>query len=168
MGRLVPLAAAGLVVLAVAVTSASAIDRPQTFSVLEIDESDPGTIINGFQFQRLPVAGDRFAFKSGLYRWAGSKRGVRIGHDQGICTFIRVAGSGRALSIDAHCAAGMFLPAGQVLVEGIGHFGEGPSRFEIAIVGGTGSYANVRGFVRIRDLGSGDSGHSNLEFHVMP
>jgi hypothetical protein len=167
MRALIAFGTTAVAALAVAVTSASGINRPQTFSLLEIDQSDQSTNI-GFDFQRLPRPGDRFAFKSSLYNWAGKMRGARIGHDEGICTFIRVAGNERNPSIDAHCAAGIFLPAGELLVEGIVHFREGPSRFEVPIVGGTGAYANARGFIRIRDLGTGDSGHSNMEFHLLP
>jgi hypothetical protein len=153
--------------LAVALAPASAIDRPQTFSVLEIDESDASTNI-GFDFQRLPKPGDRFAFKSSLYRWAGQKRGARIGHDEGVCTFVRVSPSQENFSADAHCAAGLFLPAGEVLVEGFVRLSEGPARFDVPVVGGTGAYANARGFVRIRDLGNGNIGHSSMEFHLLP
>jgi hypothetical protein len=167
MGRLIPFAAA-LVMLAVAVPSASGLDRPQTFNLLEIDQSDQSTNM-GFEFQRLPRPGDRFAFKSALYKWAGTKRGARIGHDEGYCTFIRVAGTNeRNLSIDGQCIASFFLPTGSIAVAGVVHFSEGPSRFEVPIIGGTRGYANVRGYISVRDLGSGDSGHSNIEFHLLP
>jgi hypothetical protein len=154
------------IVLTVAVTSATAIDRPQTFSLLEVDESD--IAINGFDFQREPRAGDGFGFISGLYKWAGTKRGARVGHDEGVCTFLKVSLSEQNFSASAHCVASFFLPAGSVLVEGFIHFTEGPSRFEVPVGGGTGAYANSRGFARIRDIGAEDSGHSNVEFHLLP
>jgi Dirigent-like protein len=157
-----------VIALTVAVASASPIDRPQTFSLLEIDESDASSVINGFEFQRLPAAGDRFAFRSGLYKWAGTKRGARVGRDEGLCTFVRVSPSEQNFSADGLCSASAFLPGGQIHVQGIVRFTEGPTRIEIPVIGGTGSYANARGFLRIRDLGSGDSGHSNLEFHLLP
>jgi hypothetical protein len=147
--------------------SASAAARGETMSLLEIDESDASTNL-GFDFQRLPRPGDRFAFKSGLYKWAGAKRGARIGRDEGICTFIRVPTSSTGgFSASAHCAAGMHLPAGEVLLEGFVQFGEGPATFDIPIVGGTGSYASARGYVHIHDLGGGDIGHSSLTFHII-
>jgi hypothetical protein len=168
MRRLLALAGAGAVALAVAITSASALDRPQTFNLLEIDQSDQSTNM-GFEFNRAPRPGDRFAFKSSLYRWAGTKRGARIGHDAGYCTFIRVAGTNeRNLSLDGQCSASFFLPAGSIAVAGVIHFSVGPSRFEVPIIGGTRGYANVRGYLRIRDLGTGDQGRSNIEFHLLP
>jgi hypothetical protein len=36
------------------------------------------------------------------------------------------------------------------------------------VIGGTGAYANARGFINIRDLGTGESGHTSLTFHVLP
>jgi hypothetical protein len=153
-------------VLSLAVTSAGAIDRPQTFSLLEIDESD--IAINGFDFQREPRPGDGFGFISGLYKWAGTKRGARVGHDEGVCTFLKISASEQGFSASAHCVASFFLPAGTVLVEGFIHFTEGPGRFDVAVVGGTGAYANARGFARIRDIGTEDSGHSAITFHLLP
>jgi allene oxide cyclase-like protein len=153
--------------LSLTVAPASGIDRPQTLSLLEIDESDASTNL-GFDFERLPKPGDRFAFKSGIYRWSGTRRGSRIGHDEGICTFVRVAGDEQNLSIDGHCAASIWLPSGAVLVEGFVRFAAGPVTADIAVVGGTGAYANVRGFMHIRDLGNGDIGHTSLTLHLLP
>ncbi len=155
------------VVLSVTVTPASGIDRAQTFSVLEIDESDASVNL-GFDFQRLPRPGDQFAFKSGLYKWAGTKRGARIGHDIGHCTFVRVAGNEEHLSVTGHCAGSFFLPAGSVIAEAFLTLPEGPLNADIPIIGGTGAYANARGFIHIRDLGTGDTGHTSLTFHVLP
>ena len=154
------------VILTVAVTSVSAIDRPQTFSLLEIDESE--VAINGFDFQRQPRPGDGFGFISGLYKWAGTKRGARVGHDEGLCTFLRVPTTEQNFSASAHCTASFFLPVGTVLVEAFVHFTDGPGNFDVAVIGGTGAYANARGFVHIRDIGAQDSGHSNIDFHLLP
>ncbi|HZQ02674.1 MAG TPA: hypothetical protein VFA88_01490 [Gaiellaceae bacterium] len=167
MCRLIACGAGVLLVLSVAVASASAIDRPQTFSMLEIDESDASVDL-GFDFQRLPRPGDQFAFKSGLYQWAGTKRGVRVGRDEGHCIFVRVAGDAQHLSLDAHCAASFFLPAGSVVAEAFLSLPEGALNADIPVVGGTGAYANARGFVHIRDLGTGDTGHTSLTFHLLP
>jgi hypothetical protein len=167
MRPVLALVAALAAVLSIAVASASPIDKPQTFSLLEIDQSDASTNI-GFDFQRLPKPGDRFAFKSSLYKWAGTKRGARVGHDAGLCTFIRVSPSQEHFSADAHCAAGIFLPAGEVLIEGVISFTEGPSNFDIAVVGGTGAYANARGSVHLRDIGGEASNHTAMTFHLLP
>ena len=153
------------VILTVAVASASAISQPQTFSVLEVDESDASVSL-GFDFQRLPKPGDRFGFKSGLYKRAGRTRGARIGHDEGLCTFTRASADQQNFSADGLCTASAFLPGGQIHVQGFVHFADGPTRFDIPVIGGTGTYAGVRGFLRVRDLGNGDN--SNLEFHLLP
>src|SRR5207302_704866 len=110
MRAVLALVAALAAVLSLAVTSASGIDRPQTFSLLEVDESDASTNL-GFDFQRLPKPGEGFAFKSSLYKWAGTKRGARVGRDVGVCTFVRVSPSQEHFSTTAHCAAG--LPLGR-------------------------------------------------------
>ena len=47
-------------------------------------------------------------------------------------------------------------------------FGEGPGNFAVPVLGGTGIYSNVRGSIRIRDIGDGSSGKSNNEFHLTP
>jgi len=166
MRAVLALVAAFAAVLSLAVTSASGIDRPQTFSLLEVDESDASTNL-GFDFQRLPKPGEGFAFKSSLYKWAGTKRGARVGRDVGVCTFVRVSPSQEHFSATAHCAAGIFLSGGQVLLEGFIELTEGPSNFDVPVVGGTGAYANARGFVHIHDIGSQDSGHSAMTFHLL-
>lgn len=168
MRRAFALVGALIAVLSIAVGAASGISRPQTFSVLEIDESD-ATVNQGFDFQRPPKPGDRFGFKSGLYEWAGVKRGKRIGHDEGLCTFTRVPATFNEQSvISANCAASFFLPGGQVYAGGFLHLGNGPLDTDIPILGGTGIYANARGWAHVHDLGNGDIGHTNITFHLLP
>jgi len=36
------------------------------------------------------------------------------------------------------------------------------------VVGGTGLYANARGYVKTRDLGNGNSNNTSVEFHLLP
>jgi hypothetical protein len=165
MRSVLALVAALAAVLSFAVTSASGIERPQTFSLLEVGETD--TALGGSE-NEAPKPGDAFASTSSLYKWAGTKRGARVGRDTVVCTFLKVTATEQTFSADAHCTAGIFLPAGTILIEAFLHFTDGPGRFEVAVTGGTGAYANARGFVRIRDLGTGESGHSNLEFHLLP
>jgi hypothetical protein len=168
MRKALALLGAFVAVLAIAVTAASGISRPQTFSVLEIDQSDASTNI-GFDFQREPKPGDRFAFKSGLYKWAGVKRGARIGYDNGLCTFTRVATPLTEHStLTAHCVAGFHLPAGGVVAEGFLELTPGPLNVDVPVVGGTGAYANARGWVHVHDIGAEDSGHTALTFHLLP
>ena len=167
MRRLIVFAGTLAGVLSLAVASASALSGPRTFSLLEIDESDASVNL-GFDFQRLPRPGDQFAFKSGLYKWAGAKRGARVGRDEGHCTFVRVAGNEQHPLLDAHCAASFFLPGGSVLAEAFLRLPEGALNADVPVIGGTGAYAGARGVVHLRDLGNGDLGRTSLTFHLLP
>ena len=166
MRKVVALLGALVVMLSIAVTGASGIDRPQTFSLLEVGIGND-TLLGGSE-QGPPKPGDGFVSTSGLYKWAGRTRGARIGRDEVTCTFLRVSATEQHFSADAHCTAEAFLPAGTILIEAILHFTDGPGRFEVPVIGGTGAYANARGFVRVRDLGNGEIGRTNLEFHLLP
>jgi Allene oxide cyclase barrel like domain len=154
---------AALAVLVVLSSPASALTKPQTFSLLSV-ESGAESQIGGFGFQREPVPGDRFAFTDQLFKWAGAKRGAHLGRVAGLCTFTRVTPP----TFGAHCAASFLLPAGQIYVGGFVSFPDGPLDFDVPVLGGTGRYSNARGFVHIRDLGNGESGKSNNEFHLLP
>jgi hypothetical protein len=160
--KLLALAAAA-VLASILAGSASALNRPQVFSLLDVSESFQP--IGSFSFQRAPKAGDSFAFTDGLYRWAGTKRGARLGHLEVLCTF-KAIGRSQGTSL---CTGEAFLPAGSILVEGYAPINfDGPSRFMLPVLGGTGAYANVRGYVRVRDLGNGNGNNSNLDFHLLP
>src|SRR4051794_31419611 len=87
----------------VLVSPASPLTKQQTFSVLSVD-SGIETPIGGFAFDREPVPGDRFGFVDYLHKWAGTKRGARIGRLEGLCTFTRISLSG-GLHASAHCDA---------------------------------------------------------------
>jgi hypothetical protein len=157
---------AALAVLAVLVSPAAALSKPQTFSLLSV-ESNTESEIGGFGFQREPVPGDRFTFTDHLFKWAGAKRGAQVGRVEGLCTFTKISTTG-GFRATAQCVATFFLPAGQVAVEGFVTFTDGPLNFVVPVIGGTGAYANARGTVRIRDLGNGDTGKSNNDFHLLP
>ena len=95
----------------VAATSASALSRPETIRLLSVSasEDEVGIPPGGFS------AGDAFVFTDHLYRWAGRKRGARVGRIEGQCTFNRVD-PGPPEVATAYCVATGFLPAGQVVV----------------------------------------------------
>ena len=155
-----------LVVLSAAVwaSSASAISSPQVFNLLAVD-SQNGQPINGFMFDRQPRPGDQFAITENLYKWAGTKKGARVGHDQGIATFLTVGANGGTGLFTVQA----YLQGGSVLVQGISTFPEaGTANFKLPVIGGTGKYANVGGYVSVRDLGNGNQNKSNLEFHLQP
>jgi len=153
---------ASLAAALVAATSTSALSRPEVLSVLELPEGFT-PLTASLDFTRLKP-GDGFAFVQGLYTWAGVKRGKRIGHIDGSCQIVSAVsatGAGKA-----HCAANAFLPGGQILFQGYQPFRAGPGTFTYPITGGTGHYANVRGWVRIRDIGT--LGKEADVFHLLP
>jgi hypothetical protein len=153
-----------LAALAVVASPASGLTKPTTFSLLDVTESSQ--TINGFDFQRLPQPGDRFAFTDGLYKWAGTKRGARVGTAEVLCTFTKVAASEHAFGATALCTGQFYVPGGSVLAHGFIRLTEGPGRFTVPVVGGTGRYADARGYLKIRDLGNGNEDKSNVEFHL--
>jgi hypothetical protein len=164
LGAVVAVAAATAAIL---IPSASALDKPQDFSLLDVSESFQP--ISGFAFNRAPHPGDRFAITDGLYKWAGTKRGARVGHIEATCMFTRIpSATERSFSASALCTGQIYLPAGQLLVEGFVRFSNGPSNIQLPVLGGTGGYANARGSVHIRDIGGGDSGKSNVDLHLLP
>ena len=159
-----------LIVVSAAVwaTSATAISSPQTFSLLEVSSNDAPPL-NGFVFDRAPTGGDQFAFVNNLYKWAGTKRGARAGHDKGIATFLTGFGPDFSHKATALFVAQAFLQGGTILIQGFGQINpNGPSKYTFPIVGGTGKYANARGYLNVRDLGDGNGNTTNLEFHLLP
>ncbi len=159
-----------LIVLSVAmwVSSASAISSPQTFSLLEVSGNNEQPL-GDFTFDRPPVGGDRIAFTNKLYKWAGTKKGAPAGRDQVMISFITGFGSDFSMKATALFTAQVFLQGGTMFAEGYGQVNpNGPSMYRFPILGGTGKYANVRGYVNVRDLGDGNGNTTNLEFHLLP
>jgi len=95
----------------------------------EIDLGDPG-----------PGPGDQFLFAGDVFDHAG---GTNIGHVAGQCTTL----SGDATSGDAFCHGTFVLEGGQLAVQGLdtGGVSDAGQPGAVAIVGGTGIYANARG-----------------------
>jgi hypothetical protein len=159
-----------LFVLSVAVwaASATAISSPQVFSLLDVS-SNVEQPIGDFTFEKPPVGGDQFAFADPLYKWAGTKKGARAGHLQVLITFITGFGSDFSHKATALIQAQAYLQGGTIFAEGYGQLNpNGPSKFRFPVVGGTGTYANVRGYVNVRDLGDGNQNKTNVEFHLLP
>ena len=142
---------------------AQALDQPQVVRLVDVEEQF--TPLDNFDFERTPpAAGDRFAFVDGLYKWAGTKRGARVGGLRGICTFTTVD---FPRSVFAYCVAQVELAGGKILISGFPRFTEGPGSFDVIVGGGTGTYQGVRGSATIRDLGGGN-GNSALTLHLQP
>jgi hypothetical protein len=160
-----------LIVFALAywASSASAISSPQTLSLLEVSTENSQQPIGDFTFNRAPVGGDQVAIANTLYKWAGTRRGAQVGHDQVLITFITGFGSDFSQTATVLFAAQMYLPGGTILVQGYGHINpNGPSQQTVPVVGGTGTYANARGYLKARDIGNGQSNKTAFEFHLLP
>ena len=159
-----------LVVLAVAVwvASASAISSPQVFNLLDVSQNVEQPI-GGFTFDRPPVGGDQFAIYDKLYKWAGTKKGAPAGRVVGLGTFQTGFGENFSHSATVLFVAQAYLQGGTVLVQGYGQTNpNGPSTFTLPVIGGTGKYDNVRGYIVVRDLGNGNQSKSSVEFHLLP
>lgn len=162
MSRIVALVltAAVTAVAILALTSpAIGISRPQVLSLLEVEGPawplDPGAT------GQSPPLGSRFAFTSALYKWESRRRGDRFGYRDGVCTWIKIA----AQSPTILCNGVFFFPAGQIYSTGMIRFTKNAQFPDVPVIGGTGRYANVRGFIKIREIGGGKA---NLEFHLSP
>jgi Dirigent-like protein len=166
--RLLLVATTVATAMTVLVSASFAVTTPQTFSVLDIsDQNVPA--IGGFTFERPPVAGDRFEIADTLYRWKGIRRGARIGNVRGIGTFLTGFGPNFQQRATVTFVVQASLPTGTLMIEGNGTINpNGPSRFTLPIIGGTGNYANARGFVTVRDLGTGEADKSNVDVHILP
>ena len=160
-----------LIVLSVAAwaSSASAISSPQTFSLLEVSTPNSDQPMGDFTFDRPPVGGDQFAVTNELYKWAGTKKGARAGRDEVMITFVTGFGPDFSHKATALFTAQVYLQGGTIFAQGYGQINpNGPSKYTFPIIGGTGTYANVRGYANVRDLGNGNTNKTNLEFHLLP
>ena len=168
MGKYGVLFASGVLVIAFWAASASAISSPQTFSLLEVSGNNDQPL-GDFNFDRPPVGGDRIAFTNRLYTWAGTKKGAPAGRDQVMISFITGFGSDFSQKATALFTAQVFLQGGTIFAEGYGQVNpNGASKYRFPILGGTGKYDNVRGYVNVRDLGNGNQNKTNIEFHLLP
>ena len=148
--------------------SASAISSPQVFSLLDISRNT-GEPINGFTFNSPPQAGDQFSITDDLYKWAGTKQGAHAGRVRGIGTFVTSFGPNFSRPAVVLYVVQAYLHGGSVLVEGYAvEKANGPAKFTLPVVGGTGIYDNARGYVTVRNLGNGQGNKSNVEIHVLP
>ena len=166
VGLLVALASP-VVLSAVFMTSASALTSPKVLSLLDVTLQEQP--IGGYAFQHPPVSGDQIGFVDGLYKWNGTKKGAQVGRLQALITFVTDFGPHSSRAPVALIDAQAYLPGGTVMIHGYVKINPGgPSRFTLPVVGGTGIYDNVRGYVNVRDLGNGENNRSNINFHLLP
>lgn len=166
MSRIVALVVSAAAIAAIAIatltSSASGTTRPRVFSLLEV-EGAPRALDRGATRQP-PKLGSRFAFTSALYEWeAGGRRGDRVAHRDGVCMWTEVEVAAQSATI--LCSGVFFLPGGQIYSTGMIRFAKNAQLPDVPVIGGTGRYANVRGFIRIREVGPGKT---KLEFHLTP
>jgi hypothetical protein len=146
--------------LALLAPSASALKKPRVFTLLEVERSTQPLVGDA---NRPPEGGDQSLATNDLYRWTG-KRGIHVGHDRVLQTFIHGFGptfSHRALGL---FEAQVYLPDGTLFGEGYGELrADRLTTFDVPVVGGTGVYSNARGFVRVR---AGE--RTLLQFNLSP
>jgi hypothetical protein len=164
------LASAAILALSVAfwASAASALEGPRTVSLLEFDASEAP--LGNFTFDRAPAPGDQFTETNVLYHWAGAKsKGARVGHDRVLLTFVTGFGAKFTHRATIHAIGQLYLPDGTLLAEGFGNIpADGPHRFEVPIVGGTGVYADARGYMTTQGLGNGHTPKTRLDLHLQP
>ena len=149
-------------------SAAPALEKPRTFSLLEVDRTFHP--LDGFQFDRAPVGGDRAAETNALYRWTGAKsKGARVGHSHVVGTFVTGFGTSFTHRATLLIQAQVYLPDGSLMIEGYASLRpQGPSTFKLPVIGGTGVYDNARGHIVARELGDGTTGRSKLDFRLVP
>ena len=141
--------------------SASAVDGPQTFSLLEVDIPKNDRALGDFRFDRPPAGGDQFVVTNALY-----DNGSRVGRVRVLHTFVTGFGPRFTHTATMLFLAQVYLHGGTMLVQGYGQVNpDGPSKLRFPIVGGTGRFANVRGYLDVRNL---SERKTKLEFHLLP
>ena len=149
--------------LAIAASSASALVKPRAFTLLDVEGPEAPSLSPDFTGDRPPRAGDRFQNTNWLYRWTG-KKGIRVGHDRVLFSFMTGFGPNFSHNAVVLFPAQVYLPDGTVFVQGYGGLPpDGPVRLTLPVVGGTGVYDNVRGYVNVRG-----ARRTLLEFHLTP
>jgi hypothetical protein len=156
-GRCALLAACAVFgLLVIGAATAASTPKPQTLSFLEVNTTFAG--IGGFNAagNSPPVAGQGFTFASTLFKWAGTKKGAPLGHDQVVClvTYVDLSVG----SVRLQCSATVFLPGGAIQLAGSSNFANPVTN--VAVVGGTGAYAGAQGTARITSIGGQDSNAS--------
>ncbi len=149
MKRLLLVAAtAASAALGLAVLGAGAAGTPTVIHVIEHATTDTVTDTGA----KGDSVGDLLTFANAVYDRTDTKRS---GHDQGLCTRTVVGSAWE-------CWWTTFLVGGQITVEGPFY---DKRNSVLAITGGTGSYADVRGYMELRSRAGGTK--YDFVFHLM-
>ena len=100
--------------------------------------------------------GDYFVFSGDLFR-----KGEKVGSDGGTGTIVRLE---PMVSATLQFVATAELPRGQITVQGLVTFTDGPSTFRLAITGGTGRYRTAHGVLIVEQISETES---RLTFRVI-
>ncbi len=130
------------------VAAAPAAAAPTVIRFLEVEQQDLSHFVDA-NHNNQGDAGDVFIGTSYLYKWAGTKKGARIGTAHFICT---VVGSN-----SGQCAGTFSFSGGAVTAAGYIVFG---GTDLVPITGGTGKYVGARGTFSSRSLGGDESNNS--------
>lgn len=85
--------------------------------------------------------GDRFVYSDNLLRG-----GAVVGQDGGVCEVVKIVGE----RVITNCVLSLELTDGQITAQGLWERGTTP--LHMAITGGTGAYAGIRGILVARDI----------------
>lgn len=88
--------------------------------------------------------GDQSVFSQDLFR-----QGKKVGTGSVVCTLVRVE---PGVSATVQCVGTARLPRGQITVQGLVTFTDGPSRFRVAITGGTGRFRTAHGVAIVEEI----------------
>jgi hypothetical protein len=99
--------------------------------------------------------GDQFIFSDDLFR-----DGEKVGIAGGVVTLVRLE---PMVSATLQFVATAELPKGQITVQGLATFTDGPSTYRLAITGGTGRYKTAHGTLTVEETETG----ARLTFRVI-
>jgi hypothetical protein len=132
---LVSATAGAVVVSLLALPGALALDKPGTVQITDTELRH--AIVDGGRTGR--SAGDVDIYSLRLFNKRITPRA--IGHGEMVCTAVGIK--------NRSCTASYFLPRGEIVAQGVI---TSKLIYELAVIGGTGLYSNVRGSVTITSL----------------
>ena len=130
-----------------------------------LDASRNSTPAAGAPKSGAPRPGDRVFLRDALFAWkSATTHGPAAGSVRSTLTFMSGFGPhGATIGLSGQ----LFVQGGSLLAEGTGRVTQGPSRFTLPVIGGTGRYAGARGTLTLRDIGaSGD--RSEVTIDLLP